>query len=59
MVLGEKQVALSGPSVGHTPDVAEVKSSRLPNDHSTLGPFLRRHVNEGVLFQMRSVLMTL
>lgn len=41
----EKQVVLSGPSVVHTPDTAEVKSSRTPTDHSTLGPCFRRHVN--------------
>lgn len=43
--LGERRMLLSGPSVGHTPDAAEVKSSRPPTDHSTLGPFLRRRVN--------------
>lgn len=44
-MLGERWVVLSGPSVGHTPDAAEVKSSRPPTDHSTLRPCLRHHVN--------------
>jgi len=43
--LVERQVVLSGPSAGHTLDTEEVKSSRPPTDHSTLGPCLRHHVN--------------
>lgn len=44
-LLGEKQVVLSGPSVGHFPDTAELKSSISPTDHGTSRLCSRRRVN--------------